>query len=137
MGAGISLIPRSIYGSMTSRPALIDPDKKIEGANASPIKCFGRVQLSVTFGKFVCLQNLYVCRNSVSPLLGRDFKRNNVYVRPALNAVYKQRVKIPAFDLAAKVRNRVALISSITLRPGQEIKTCRCRSTDLLTTSLA
>ena len=123
-GAGISLIPRSIYESMTSRPALIDPDKKIEGANASPIECFGRVQLSVTFGKFVCLQNFYVCENSVSTLLGRDFMRNNdVYARPAHNAVYKQGVKIPAFDLAAKVRNRVSLISSITLRPGQELQT--------------
>ena len=82
-----------------------------------------------------CLQNLYVCGKSVSPLLGRDFMRNNVYARPAHNAVYQQRVKIPAFDLAVKVRNRVALISSITLRPLQE--TVAAVEGLLLTTSLA
>ena len=93
-GAGISLIPRCIYESMTSRLALIDPDKKIEGANASRIKCFGRVQLSVTFCKFVCLQNLYVCGKSVSPLLGRDFMRNNVYARPDNVSKYRHLISL-------------------------------------------
>ena len=37
-GAGISLIPRSIYELMTSRPSLNDTDK-IEGAKASSIEC--------------------------------------------------------------------------------------------------
>jgi transposase InsO family protein len=99
-------------------------DKKIEGANASPIACQGKADIKIKFGPFTCLQTFYICEDDVSPLLGRDFMRgNDVYTRPAHNAVYKDGKRIAAYDLASKVRNRVALISSVTIKPGEEIQT--------------
>ena len=123
-GAGISLLPRTVYDTMTSQPPLQPPDKRITGANDSPIACYGKADIKVTFHHFSCLQTFYICEDDVSPLLGRDFMRaNDVYTRPAHNAVYKDGKKIPAYDLASKVRNRVSLISSITIKPGEEIQT--------------
>ena len=109
---------------MTSQPPLKPPDKRITGANDSPIACYGKADIKVTFHHFSCRQTFYICEDDVSPLLGRDFMRaNDVYTRPAHNAVYKDGKKIPAYDLASKVRNRVSLISSITIKPGEEIQT--------------
>ena len=109
---------------MTSHTQLQHSDKQIEGANAAPITCYGKADLTITFGKFSCVQTFYVCEDDVSPLLGRDFMRSHdVYVRPARNAVFKDGAKIPACDLAAKVNNRVTLINNIFLKPGQEIQT--------------
>ena len=123
-GAGISLLPRNVYDSMTSQPPLQTSDKAIEGANAAPITCHGKADINIMFGPFKCLQTFYVCENDVSPLLGRDFMRDNdVYTRPAHKAVYKDGKKIPAHDLASKARGRVSLITSVTLRPGEELQT--------------
>ena len=123
-GAGISLLPKNVYDTMTSQPPLQPSDKRITGANDSPIDCYGKADIKIAFHEFSCLQTFYVCEDDVSPLLGRDFMRSNdVYTRPAHNAVYKDGKKIPAYDLASKVRNRVSLISSVTLKPGEEIQT--------------
>ena len=122
-GAGISLLPRNVYDAMNNPPGLQVSDKKIEGANAAPINCFGKVQLNIQFDQFSCLQTFYVCEDDVSPLLGRDFMRDNdVYTRPAHNAVYKDGKKIPAFGLASKVNNRISLIDSVKIHAGQEVQ---------------
>ena len=111
-GAGISLLPKNVYDTMTSQPPLQPPDKRITGANDSPIDCYGKADIKIAFHEFSCLQTFYVCEDDVSPLLGSDFMRSNdVYTRPTHNAVYKDGKKISAYDLASKVRNRVSLIS--------------------------
>ena len=56
--------------------------------------------------------------NTVSAMLGRDFMRNNVYMRPADNANYRRGVTELAFDFSKYERNHVPLISFITLRTG-------------------
>jgi hypothetical protein len=110
-GAGISLLPKQVYDSMTSQPALLKTDKKIEGANAAPIACFGKTDIKIQFGPFTCLQTFYVCEDDVTPLLGRDFMRSNdVYTRPAHDAVYKDGKPIATQDLASESTQRVACI---------------------------
>ena len=42
-GAGISLLRLRVYEEMTHQPTLERPDRRIDGANATPIGCYGMV----------------------------------------------------------------------------------------------
>ena len=108
---------------MTHQPTLERSDRRIDGANATPIGCYGMVYLDVKIPNSVSRQKFYICENDVTPLLGRDFMRANKLVLDLEHDhVYVKRKRIPVYDLQGKVRNRVALIQSLTLRPGEEMQ---------------
>ena len=123
-GAGISLIPLSVYNEMTLRPPLQRSDRRINGANAAPIDCYGMITLDVVIERVTCTHKFYVCEDSVSPLIGREFMhKHDIAIRPAYNEVYLRGKPIPGYDMRGmKVSNRVALVNTITLKPGEEVQ---------------
>ena len=127
-GAGISLMPYRVYHDLTNRKPLRQSDRRIEAVNKSSVPCHGMVYLDIKIGHHTCKQRFYVCDNDVSTLLGRDFlSDSNVtttyYKAPAKPQVLVKGKPVPSYTYKSKIlRNRVSLIESVTVQPGQEIQ---------------
>ena len=121
-GAGISLLPKHVYDTMTSQPELLKSDRRIGGANAAPVDCYGMTFIDIKIGSDSCKHRFYVVEDEVFPILGRDYTTGRVVLDHVQNIITVKGERVRAFDLSAKVSNRVALIHSVTIKPGQEIQ---------------
>ena len=123
-GAGISLLPKRIFDAVRKqqRARLRPTDRNIRAVNGKAIECFGQAQVQLSIEGHEFKHKFYICQDDVSVLLGRDFMKDaNVSMEPARNRIKIQGKRVTAYDMRGmKVRNTVNLISTTTLKPGQE-----------------
>ena len=123
-GAAISLLPKRIYDVIerTRDVPLRKPDRRIMAANKQAIACYGIAKVPIEIDGLKFKQNFYVCADEVTVLLGRNFMKNtNVQLEPAANKIKINGKRVTAYDLKGmKIRNTVNLITTMTIKPGQE-----------------
>ena len=123
-GAGISLMPKQLYDivSKVQHVQMRPTDKRIRSVNERIIKCYGRAEVELQVDEQTFKHQFYVCEDEVKVLLGRDFMKNaNVQLEPARNKIKINGKKVTAYDVkGSKIRNTVNLVSTMTIKPGEE-----------------
>ena len=123
-GAGISLMPKQLYDvvSKAQNIKMLPSDKRIRSVNERIIKCYGRANVQLQVDDQTFKHQFYICEDEVKVLLGRDFMKNaNVNLEPARNRIKINGKKVTAYDVKGlKIHNTVNLISTMTIKPGEE-----------------
>ena len=123
-GAGISLLPRRLYDviAKSQQTELRQPDRRITGANSKAIQCFGVAEIGINIEGQKFDHDFYVCEDAVTVLLGRKFmKEAKIQLEPAANKIKIRGKRVTAYDIkGTKIKNTVNLISTMTIKPGQE-----------------
>ena len=123
-GASISLLPKRIYDIIerTIDVQMTKPDRRIIAANKQATACYGMAKIPIEIDGLKFKQNFYICADEVTVLLGRNFMKNtNVQLEPAANKIKIGGKRVTAYDLkGTKIRNTVNLITTMTIKPGQE-----------------
>ena len=120
----MSLLPKHVFDVIkkSQRSQLRDSDLDIKSVNNKSIKCFGMSDINLKVENQSFKHKFYICEDDVSVLLGRDFmKHARVVMEPARNKIKVNGKRVTAYDLkGTKIRNTVNLITTMTLKPGQE-----------------
>ena len=123
--SNVCLIPSDLYDAIEdSQTAELQPiDQESPCDHADSTNCLGTAEINFSSEQQNFKHKFHVCDN-VKLSLGVDFiKRFNVLVGPARNRIMIKGKNIPLYDTNGRnIRNRVCVINTMTLKPGEDVQ---------------
>ena len=80
----------------------------IKAANATDVLCYGVFPIKVKIEQFEMINDFYIIKDSVIPIIGRDFmRRHDVRHRMAKDRIYGGETEIPGYTMKGTKVKRV------------------------------
>ena len=123
-GATISILPYSTWQELceSERSALEPTDMVIKTGNSGKVDVKGKSHITFELEGMKYRYPFYVCGDARNPIIGFDFQQQyDMYLRPAENALYIGKKKLPCFDHSTFWgKAKVTMYQEFTIEPQHE-----------------
>jgi predicted aspartyl protease len=123
-GASISILPLDLYEELTDQvKSIIAPTTMtIRTGNSGKVDVRGTAKITFEIDGKPFTYEFYICADCKKPILGFDFQQKyDLYLRPAENALYIGKKKLPCFDHELFWgKEKVTMYQQFTIEPNHE-----------------